>query len=151
MGGAASIGIPHRLLGGRSSPAALAAWHQFDLQLTTYAALLAALGLAMAYSNSVEAGRSLGEASPLFLRAVLWTSIAVVVFVGLTTFDHRWLRTFTWPLYFEDVASGPAVPYERIDLIFTRGVRALKVDETGTDAPFASDHAGVVASFHVGP
>ena len=103
MGGAASIGIPHRLLGGRSSPAALAAWHQFDLQLTTYAALLAALGLAMAYSNSVEAGRSLGEASPLFLRAVLWTSIAVVVFVGLTTFDHRWLRTFTWPLYFAEL------------------------------------------------
>ena len=57
---------------------------------------------------------------------------------------------FTWPLYFEDIASGPAVPYERIDLIFTRGVRALKVDETGTDAPFASDHAGVVAMMQVG-
>lgn len=57
---------------------------------------------------------------------------------------------FTWPLYFEDLASGPAVPNERIDLIFTRDVRPLKVDETGTKAPFASDHVGVVAMMQVG-
>jgi endonuclease/exonuclease/phosphatase family metal-dependent hydrolase len=57
---------------------------------------------------------------------------------------------FTWPLYFEDVASGPAIPNERIDLIFTREVRALKVDETGTKAPLASDHAGVVAMVQLG-
>jgi endonuclease/exonuclease/phosphatase family metal-dependent hydrolase len=57
---------------------------------------------------------------------------------------------FTWPLYFEDLASGPAIPDERIDLIFTRNVRALNVDETGTNAPFASDHAGVAAIVQVG-
>jgi endonuclease/exonuclease/phosphatase family metal-dependent hydrolase len=57
---------------------------------------------------------------------------------------------FTWPLYYEDLASGPAVPNERIDLIFTRGVRALKVDETGMTAPWASDHAGVVAMVQIG-
>jgi endonuclease/exonuclease/phosphatase family metal-dependent hydrolase len=57
---------------------------------------------------------------------------------------------FTWPLYFEDLASGPAVPNERIDLIFTRDVRALKIDETGVSAPFASDHAGVAAMVEVG-
>ena len=57
---------------------------------------------------------------------------------------------FTWPLYFEDVASGPAVPNERIDLIFTRDVRALKVDETGTNGLPASDHAGVVAMVQIG-
>lgn len=57
---------------------------------------------------------------------------------------------FTWPLYFEDTASGPAVPNERIDLIFTRGVRALKVDQTGTAAPWASDHAGVVGMVQIG-
>ena len=57
---------------------------------------------------------------------------------------------FTWPLYFEDIASGPAVPNERIDLIFTRDVRALKADETGTTAPFASDHAGVATMVQVG-
>ena len=31
-----------------------AAWRAFDLQLTAYAALLVAIGLVMAYSNSVE-------------------------------------------------------------------------------------------------
>jgi endonuclease/exonuclease/phosphatase family metal-dependent hydrolase len=57
---------------------------------------------------------------------------------------------FTWPLYYEDVASGPAVPNERIDLIFTRDIRALKVDETGTNLPVASDHAGVAAMLQIG-
>jgi len=57
---------------------------------------------------------------------------------------------FTWPLYFEDIASGPAIPNERIDLIFTRNVRVLNVDDTGTAAPFASDHAGVAAIVQVG-
>jgi len=57
---------------------------------------------------------------------------------------------FTWPLYFEDVASGPAVPNERIDLIFTRDVRALTVEETGLNAPLASDHAGVAAMVQAG-
>ncbi len=57
---------------------------------------------------------------------------------------------YTWPLYYEDRAQGPAVPVERIDLIFTRGVRTLKVDETGLTAPFASDHAGVVAMTQIG-
>ena len=35
-----------------------AAWRAFDLQLTIYAALLGVIGLAMAYTNSVEAGGS---------------------------------------------------------------------------------------------
>ena len=38
-----------------------AAWRAFDLQLAAYAALLATLGLVMAYSNSVEQGQSLLE------------------------------------------------------------------------------------------
>ena len=43
----------HRL--GRASPVG-AAWRAFDLQLTTYAGAAAAIGLAMAYTNSVETG-----------------------------------------------------------------------------------------------
>jgi hypothetical protein len=57
---------------------------------------------------------------------------------------------FTWPLYYEDTATGPAVPNERIDLIFTRGLRALKDSETGTNPPWASDHAGVAAMMQIG-
>jgi endonuclease/exonuclease/phosphatase family metal-dependent hydrolase len=57
---------------------------------------------------------------------------------------------YTWPLYYEDLAAGPAIPVERIDLIFTRGVRALKVTETGLTAPWASDHAGLAAMVQIG-
>jgi rod shape determining protein RodA len=104
MGGATSIRLHSPRPGDRSSPSTLAAWRHFDPQLTACAALLAAMGLAMAYSNSVEAGRSLGQASPIFVRAVLWTSVAAAVFVALTSFDYRWLRTFAWPLYFAQLA-----------------------------------------------
>ena len=77
-----------------------AAWRSFDLQLVTYAGLLAAIGLAMAYSNSVEAGRSVLETGSTFLRGLMWAGIAIVVFVVVTLFDYRWLKTFAWPIYF---------------------------------------------------
>jgi rod shape determining protein RodA len=66
----------------------------YDLQLTVYAALLAAFGLVMAYTNSVEAG-----SSALFQRALMWTGIAMVVFIAVTAFDYRWLKTLSWPIY----------------------------------------------------
>jgi rod shape determining protein RodA len=77
-----------------------AAWRSFDLQLVTYAGLLAAVGLAMAYSNSVEAGRSVLEPGSTFLRGLMWAGIAIVVFVVVMLFDYKWLKTFAWPLYF---------------------------------------------------
>jgi len=80
-----------------------AAWRSFDLQLIAYAALLAAVGLAMAYSNSVEAGRSVLEAGSTFLRGLMWAGIAIVVFVVVTMFDYKWLKTFAWPIYFVQI------------------------------------------------
>jgi rod shape determining protein RodA len=76
-----------------------AAWRAFDLQLMTYAALLASIGLAMAYSNSVEAGRSVLEPGSTFLRGLMWAGLAIVAFIAATAFDYKWLRTLTWPLY----------------------------------------------------
>jgi rod shape determining protein RodA len=76
-----------------------AAWRAFDLQLTTYAALLAAIGLTMAYTNSVEGGAVPLEAGTIFSRGLMWTAIAVVVFVLATIFDYRWLKTLAWPIY----------------------------------------------------
>jgi len=76
-----------------------AAWRRFDLQLTTYAFLLAAVGLTMAYSNSVEAGRSVLEPGTTFVRGLMWAGIALVVFALATAFDYRWLKTLAWPLY----------------------------------------------------
>jgi rod shape determining protein RodA len=74
-------------------------WRNFDLQLTTYAALLLCFGLAMAYSNTVASGAGILDGSSVFLRALMWTSIAVAVFVTAAVFDYHWLKTFAWPLY----------------------------------------------------
>jgi rod shape determining protein RodA len=71
----------------------------YDLQLTVYAALLAAVGLVMAYTNSVEAGTTVLENGSIFQRALMWTGLAMVVFIVMTAFDYRWLKTLSWPIY----------------------------------------------------
>jgi rod shape determining protein RodA len=76
-----------------------AAWRAFDLQLAAYAGLLAILGLVMAYSNSMEHGESVLQAGTTFTRGLMWTGIALIVFVVATTFDYKWLKTFAWPIY----------------------------------------------------
>ena len=76
-----------------------AAWRAYDLQLTTYAALLGAVGLVMAYTNSVEAGQSVLEGGTVFSRALMWSALAIVVFTIVTAFDYRWLKTLAWPIY----------------------------------------------------
>jgi rod shape determining protein RodA len=81
-----------------------AAWRAFDLQLAAYAALLTAIGLVMAYSNSSEEGRSLLEGGTTFVRGLMWTGIALVVYVIATSFDYKWLKTFAWPLYLVQLA-----------------------------------------------
>jgi rod shape determining protein RodA len=76
-----------------------AAWRAFDLQLAAYAALLAILGLVMAYTNSVEQGQSVLAGGTTFVRGLMWTGIALIAFVIATAFDYKWLKTFAWPLY----------------------------------------------------
>lgn len=76
-----------------------AAWRAFDLQLTTYAALLLAVGLVMAYTNSVEDGAVPLEAGTTFSRGLMWAAIAAVVFVLAAAFDYHWLKTLAWPIY----------------------------------------------------
>ena len=81
-----------------------AVWRAYDLQLTTYAALLGAVGLVMAYTNSVEAGQSVLANGTVFSRALMWSGLAIVAFLVATAFDYRWLRTLRWPVYFVNVA-----------------------------------------------
>ena len=76
-----------------------AAWRAFDLQLVTYAGLLVAVGLVMAYTNSIETGSVTIEAETTFSRGLMWAAIAVAVFVVATFFDYRWLKTLAWPMY----------------------------------------------------
>lgn len=65
---------------------------------------------------------------------------------------------YTWPLFGEDEASGPTVPNERIDLIFTSGflqgffgrdASVVSAERTGMSQPWASDHAGVVVKLRL--
>jgi len=76
-----------------------AIWRAFDLQLATYAVLLSCFGLAMAYSNAVAGGDGALATGSVFLRGLLWTGIALVVFTVAAAFDYRWLKTLSWPLY----------------------------------------------------
>jgi rod shape determining protein RodA len=76
-----------------------AAWRAFDVQLATYASLLAAIGLVMAYTNSAENGAASIEAGTTFSRGLMWAGIAAVAFVLATTFDYKWLKTLSWPTY----------------------------------------------------
>lgn len=76
-----------------------AVWRAFDLQLLTYAGLLAAIGLVMAYTNSVENGKLTLETQTVFTRGLMWAGIAVVCFIAATAFDYRWLKTLAWPIY----------------------------------------------------
>jgi rod shape determining protein RodA len=81
-----------------------AAWRAFDLQLTTYAVLLLAVGLVMAYTNSVEDGAVPLEAGTTFSRGLMWAAIAAVVFVLAVVFDYHWLKTLAWPIYAVQIA-----------------------------------------------
>lgn len=76
-----------------------AVWRAFDLQLAVYAALLVVTGLVMAYTNSVETGRTPLEAGTTFTRGLMWAGISLVAFIVATAFDYRWLKTLAWPIY----------------------------------------------------
>lgn len=76
-----------------------ALWRSYDIQLTIYAVLLTAVGLTMAYTNSVEGGRLVLGPDSTFARGLLWAGVATVVFIVATIFDYRWLRTLRWPVY----------------------------------------------------
>jgi rod shape determining protein RodA len=76
-----------------------AAWRAFDIQLVVYAGLLVAIGLVMAYTNSIENGTTPLEAGTTFTRGLMWAGIASIAFVMATGFDYRWLKTLSWPSY----------------------------------------------------
>jgi rod shape determining protein RodA len=65
----------------------------------TYAILLTCFGLAMAYSNAVAGGDGALTSGSVFLRGLLWTGIALIVFTVAAAFDYHWLKTLSWPIY----------------------------------------------------
>jgi rod shape determining protein RodA len=79
------------------------AWHNYDLQLTTYAVLLTCFGLVMAYSNSFGSTNTSLTTDSYFVRGLIWAVLAAVVYAVATAFDYKWLRTFSWPLYLVNI------------------------------------------------
>jgi len=69
-------------------------------------------------------------------------------------------RGDTWPLFLDDQPPpdffAPFVPFERIDLFFSRGIQVMSAKRVlapaprGIMPPYASDHAGVIATFQLG-
>jgi endonuclease/exonuclease/phosphatase family metal-dependent hydrolase len=66
-----------------------------------------------------------------------------------------------WPLFLDDLLPPsyffePFAPFERIDLFFSRGIQVISAKRVLTPAPrgimppYASDHAGVIATFQLG-
>jgi len=61
----------------------------------------------------------------------------------------------TWPRFLEDQTPPdffvPFVPFERIDLFFSRGMQVISAEQvlapSGNMPPYGSDHAGVIAKF----
>ncbi len=63
----------------------------------------------------------------------------------------------TWPLFLEDQEPPnfflPTTPWERIDLIFSKDLEVVGSAQIGEGLTFpaaASDHAGVITTFHLG-
>lgn len=75
-----------------------AVWNVFDVQLVLYSLVLAIFGVMVAYSNSA-AGSPLAAGS-VFSRGLVWLAVAILAFTVATALDYRWLKTFSWPVYF---------------------------------------------------
>ena len=52
-----------------------AAWRAFDWQMIVFAVLLAAIGQALAYSNTIAAGDRVFEAGSTFARGLVWAAL----------------------------------------------------------------------------
>jgi endonuclease/exonuclease/phosphatase family metal-dependent hydrolase len=112
------------------------------LQTTELLASLASSGMPVILAGDFNANAEIGNEHTL--------SVEQIVAAGFTDawhFAHPFDPGYTWPLFGEDQNSGPTVPSERIDLVFSGGTHPATVvtaERTGMTPPFASDHAGVV-------
>lgn len=62
-------------------------------------ALLALVGVVMAWLNARSYGQELLSPSSLLVRSLTWTLLAIAVYAITTLVNWRWVRTFAWPLY----------------------------------------------------
>ena len=91
-----AIGLEPARVGTLTAREGQGRWYGFDLQLATYALSRVVIGLLMAFTNSADDPLRPGS---LFVRGLVWLSLAVVVFAVVAAADHHWMRTFVWPIY----------------------------------------------------
>ena len=72
---------------------------RMDWLSTAAIGLLMICGLGMAWINARSYGQELLDPSSIFLRSIVWLSLAVATFSIVTAINWRWIRTFAWPLY----------------------------------------------------
>ena len=72
---------------------------RMDWLSTAAIGLLMVCGLGMAWINARSYGQELFDPSSIFLRSIIWLSLAVATFSIVTAINWRWIRTFAWPLY----------------------------------------------------
>ena len=91
--------------------------------------------------------------APSFANGPAYGMLVSAGFLDVWAILHPTDPGLTWPLFGEDPPLGPTTLIERIDLILTKGsgIQATDIVRTGTTAPFASDHAGLVADFTLSP
>ncbi len=91
--------------------------------------------------------------APSFSNGPAYGMLVSAGFLDVWNMIHPTDPGLTWPLFGEDPAFGPTSLVERIDLILAkgRGIQATAILRTGTTAPFASDHVGLVADFTLFP
>ncbi len=87
-----------------------------------------------------------------------------VSFIEAAGYDDSWAEANspapgpTWPLFLEDQNPPPpffvqTAPWERIDLIFSKGLEVVSSTQVGEGLTFpaaASDHVGVMSTFQLG-
>jgi rod shape determining protein RodA len=72
---------------------------RMDWLSTAAIALLMACGLGMAWINARSYGQELFDPTSIFLRSIIWITLAIITFSLTTAINWRWIRTFAWPLY----------------------------------------------------
>jgi endonuclease/exonuclease/phosphatase family metal-dependent hydrolase len=91
--------------------------------------------------------------APSFANGPAYGMLVSAGFLDVWNMLHPNDPGLTWPLFGEDPPLGPASLIERIDLVLAKGsgIQATGILRTGTTAPFASDHVGLVADFTLFP
>jgi endonuclease/exonuclease/phosphatase family metal-dependent hydrolase len=128
-----------------------------EAQADELIAALATTGMPVVLAGDFNANAEPGPENTATVR-----KLVVARYADAWRVKHPGDPGYTWPLFGEDQLAGPSTPNERIDLIFTYGLKpnwftgglpVVSAERTGVtmpaSGPWASDHAGLVVKVQV--